>query len=302
MRTLVSSRSEWTLGDLFRAAELEGRAAGKRPRTLEKYRLACESLQSFLGDLPLSQIRPGDLRRWVLHLLERYSPTTASILVRSARACFNWAYQEGLLPENPFARIKPPKVPKSWPKVLSPEELAELLRAAKRGSAFFAARNYCMLLTFIDGMLRLGELCRLELRDLSLESRLIRVREGKMGKDRVVPMGRRLARAMRDWLRARGYIPGVEAVFTTRKGDPMEPRNVQRVLYRLGAKAGVKVSPHMLRHSGATLFIRNGGNVFALQRILGHATVTVTQIYVHLSGAALLEAHRRASPGDSLEI
>lgn len=80
----------------------------------------------------------------------------------------------------------------------------------------------------------------------------------------------------------------------------MDKRNVQRILECLGKRTGVKVSPHMLRHTGATLFIRNRGDPFSLQRLLGHSDIQTTMIYVHMAGLALREAHARASPVDRL--
>jgi integrase/recombinase XerD len=158
-----------------------------------------------------------------------------------------------------------------------------------------------MLLTFLDGMLRLSELIELELTDLSLQARSIRVRCGKGSKERIAYMGRRLTKAMRDWLQVRGHVPGSDWVFISRSGEKLDKRNVQRILQRLADKAkGGKVSPHMLRHTGATLFIRGGGDPFSLQRLLGHSDIRTTMIYVHMAGTALREAHAKASPVDRL--
>jgi integrase/recombinase XerD len=108
---------------------------------------------------------------------------------------------------------------------------------------------------------------------------------------------------MHDWLSVRGHFVGSDWVFVTRQGAKLDGRNVERILERYAAKAklvDVRVSPHTLRHTGATLFIRNGGDPFALQRLLGHSDISTTMIYVHMAGTALREAHAKASPVDRL--
>ncbi len=291
-----------TLSEALEAFRLQGRIEGKSPKTLEVYEVAFRDLIAFVGDVPLTALRPGAVRRWLAHKLDQgYAKATISLRLRALKACFNWLHREGLLAENPFAAIKPPKTPKQYPKVLSEPEVLALLRTAKaQASTWVGKRNWAMLLTFLDAMLRLKELIDLELSDINLQARSLRVRHGKGAKERYVYMGRRLTKAMRDWLAVRGHVPGSDWVFISRSGERLDPRNVQRILERLGRKAGVKVSPHMLRHTGATLFIRNGGDPFSLQRLLGHADIQTTMIYVHMAGSALREAHAKASPVDRL--
>jgi len=209
------------------------------------------------------------------------------------------------LKENPLEGVRLLKTPKQYPKVLSEPEVLALLKMARvqaqaQAGTWHGKRNYALLLTFLDAMLRLRELIDLELQDINLQTRSLRVRHGKGDKERYVYMGRRLTKAMRDWLAVRGHVPGADWVFVSRSGEKLDPRNVQRILERLGRKAGVKVSPHMLRHTGATLFIRNGGDPFSLQRLLGHSDIQTTMVYVHMAGSALREAHAKASPVDRL--
>ena len=251
----------------------------------------------------MEEVRPGDVRRWIAHKLDAgYRKATVNIRLRALKAAFNWLYREGRLKENPFAGIRPLRVPKQYPKVLAESEVLALVKAARsQATTPTGKRNYAMLLTLLDAMLRLQELIDLELADVNLQARSLRVRHGKGDKERIVFMGRRLTKAMRDWLAVRGHVPGSDWVFISRSGEKLDKRNVQRILERLGRKAGgVKVSPHMLRHTGATLYIRNGGDPFSLQRLLGHSDIQTTMIYVHMAGSALREAHARASPVDRL--
>jgi len=291
-----------TLSEALEAYRLFSRIEGRSPKTLKVYEIAFRDLIGFVGDVPITELRTGDVRRWIAHKLdEGYSKTTVNIRLKHIRACFRWLYQEGYLKENPLEGVRLLKVPKQYPKVLAEPEVLALVKAARsQATTPVGKRNYAMLLTFLDALLRLQELIDLELPDVNLQTCSIRVRHGKGDKERVVYMGRRLTRAMRDWLSVRGHVPGSDWVFISRSGDKLDPRNVQRILERLGQRAGVKVSPHMLRHTGATLYIRNGGDPFSLQRLLGHSDIQTTMVYVHMAGSALREAHARASPVDRL--
>ena len=302
MRLFTSEGTEGKLSDLLREVVWRGRVEGRSRRTLELYEAAFRSLMEHVGDVPVSELRPGEVRKWLSALLEEgYRKTTINIHLRALRAAFHWLYREGRIKENPFSDIKPLRTPKQYPKVLAePEVLALLKTARSQTTTPVGKRNYAMLLTLLDAMLRLQELIDLELPDVNLQARSLRVRHGKGDKERIVFMGRRLTKAMRDWLSVRGHVPGSDWVFLSRSGEKLDRRNVQRILERLGKRCGVKVSPHMLRHTGATLFIRNGGDPFSLQRLLGHSDIQTTMIYVHMAGSALREAHARASPVDRL--
>jgi integrase/recombinase XerD len=162
--------------------------------------------------------------------------------------------------------------------------------------------DYIVVLTLLDCGLRAGELVNLTLKDLDLARRSLQVM-GKGSREREVYFGRRLARVLREWLNRRTLqLPG-DALFSTRNGDPLNRHHLIKVLHRLRDEAkisGVRVSPHTLRHTFATSFIRNGGDPFALQRLLGHSHIETTLLYVHLVGTALREAHAKASPVDRL--
>jgi integrase/recombinase XerD len=292
-----------TLSDALEAFQLYGRIEGKSRKTLEVYRVAFGDLIGYVGDVEVTDLKAGDVRRWIAHKLDGgYSKTTVNIRLRALRACFNWLYREGQLQANPFEHVRQLRTPRQYPRVLSEAQVLALLKAARQSKTWVGKRNLTMVLTFLDGMLRLRELIDLELADVNLQARSLRVRHGKGDRERIVYIGRRLTRAMRDWLVDRGHVVGCDNIFTSRSGERLDPRNVQRILGRLGAKAGIeaRVSPHVLRHTGATLFIRNGGDAFSLQQLLGHSSITTTQIYVHMAGTALREAHAKASPVDRL--
>jgi len=193
-------------------------------------------------------------------------------------------------------------VPRQYPFVLSELQVRALLKAVPH-KTWKGKRAWAILLTFLDGMLRVDELVNVELSDVNFQAQSIRVRHGKGDKERIVYMGRRLTRAIYEWLQVRGYQPGDERLFVTKNFYKLDDRSVQRIIKRLAKKAnieGVRCSPHTLRHTGATLFIRYGGDPFSLQRLLGHSDISTTMIYVHMTGTALREAHAKASPVDRL--
>lgn len=300
----VTRRTFETLQEAMDAFQLYARIGGRSRKTLEVYTVAFSDLLCWLGgDRALVGITPADIRQWIAHKLDAgYSKTTINIRLRALRAFFSWLVREGYLAESPLVHVKQLRTPRQYPYVLSEPQVMALLKVIKRDS-WTGKRNWAMVLTMLDAMLRLSELINLELGDVNVQARSIRVRHGKGEKERVVFMGRRLTRAMHEWLAVRGYHVGEDRVFVTRHGAKLDSRNVQRILERYAARAkltDVRVSPHTLRHTGATLFIRYGGDPFSLQKLLGHSSITTTQIYVHMAGTALREAHARASPVDRL--
>ena len=163
-------------------------------------------------------------------------------------------------------------------------------------------RNYVILLTFLDTGIRLSELLSLTLKDINLNKRSLLI-HGKGGKDREVYMGKTLTKEFNKWIKKRGYFPYEDKVFITRQGYGLKKRGLSQIIERLAGKApiqGVRCSAHTLRHTFATNFIRNGGDVFSLQKILGHSDIQTCMIYVHMGGKQLQEAQLRFSPVDRM--
>jgi integrase/recombinase XerD len=277
---------------------------GRSRRTQELYREILSRFLGFLGDRSLLDIAPGDLRSYIAHLQNQgRKPSTINIHMRAIRACLNFLHREGLLPEKIADKVKPVRVPRQYPFVLSELQAEALLQTAARAKHTWAGlRNYTILLTFLDTGLRLKELLALTLDDLDLNRRALRVL-GKGEQEREVFFGRRLGRFLRDWLARRTLSLSGDALFPNRHGDPLKRRYVIQIVTDLAKSAGIegiRCSPHTLRHTFATQFIRNGGDPFALQRLLGHSDISTTMVYVHMAGTALREAHAKASPVDRL--
>jgi len=216
---------------------------------------------------------------------------------------FNWLYREGLLIESPVKRIQTAKVPRQFPYVLNDAQVQALVQAAKaRAGTWQGYRNYVIVLTFLDCGLRVSELRGVTVNDVNLIHGTLQV-TGKGSRERRVYFGRRLSRVLRDWLAKRTLSLSSDALFCTRKGYALTRYEIAHIIQGLGQGArlqGVRCSPHTLRHTFATQFIRNGGDPFSLQRLLGHSDISTTMIYVHMAGTALREAHAKASPVDRL--
>jgi site-specific recombinase XerD len=291
------------LSEALDAFSLALTVSGRSRQTIELYQRSIEPLIAFLGDQPISDISPGDLRAYLAHLGEQVNRVTVGIRWRSVRAFFNWLYHEGWLHESPVKRIQAPRTPRQFPYILSDAQVQALIWTAKAGSSSWRGyRDYTIVLTLLDCGLRVSELKGLTINDLDLAHGSLNV-TGKGSRERAVYFGRRLARVLREWLARRTLSLSGDALFCSRKGYALNRHELTRIVSRLACAAGiagVRCSAHTLRHTFATAFIRNGGDPFALQRLLGHSDISTTMVYVHMAGAALREAYAKASPVDRL--
>lgn len=196
-----------------------------------------------------------------------------------------------------------PKVPDVLVRSLRDPDILRLI-AAIHAHSRFPDRDLAILLLMLDTGLRVSETATLMIRDLDLEGGRCRVM-GKGSKERVVPVGRRARKAIRRYLVASGRFGQLDgALFGRRGGGQLSVVGLQHLIQRVVAQSSLSVrcSPHVLRHTFARSFLANGGDVFTLQRILGHspASLEVTRRYVQLLDDDLREAHRRASPMDRI--
>ncbi len=230
----------------------------------------------------------------------RMAAESLYLQVAALRAFYKFAVAEGHLRENVAEHLSLPRRWKRLPKALTESQMEKLL-APLAGQGPEDVRDLAVLeLAYASG-LRLSELCQLRLEQLRLESGFVTV-IGKGNKERIVPVGERAVRAMRAYLEgARPKLvqagsPGV--VFLTGKGRQFDRRAMwERVVRRARvAGVGVPVTPHMLRHSFATHLLEHGADLRVIQELLGHASISTTQVYTHVAGGRLKEVHRRFHP------
>lgn len=243
------------------------------PRTIEAYVAGVAKFAKHFGRSP-DQMGPEQLREFQLHLLaQRTSWSQFNQTVAALR--FFYGVTLGRSEAVPF--IPYGKRPRTIPSVLSPEEVARLLDAARPG------RDRTLFQTAYACGLRISELIHLKVSDIDSARMVVIIRQGKGAKDRLVPLSPRLLGELRWYWRTHGsrlwLFPGQQP------GRPLHPGNVQRVFQRTLAGAGIdkRATPHTLRHSFATHLMEAGVDIFTVQKLLGHGSLSSTSRYLHLS-------------------
>jgi integrase/recombinase XerC len=198
---------------------------------------------------------------------------------------------------NPCLGIRAPRSAKKLPAALSPDEAAQLMRV--EGDGLLAARDRAILELFYSSGLRLSELTGLAVRDVSLRDATVQV-TGKGSKTRIVPVGSHALAALKTWLVRRESLvpPGEAALFVAQGGKRMSGGAVQQRVKHWARKLGLagKVHPHVLRHSFASHMLQSSGDLRAVQELLGHASISSTQVYTHLDFQHLAKAYDAAHP------
>ncbi|NJE76990.1 site-specific tyrosine recombinase/integron integrase [Thermococcus sp. ES12] len=215
-----------------------------------------------------------------------YSNKSLNLVVQALRSYFRF---EGY--EEEAEKLKPPKVPRSLPKALTREEVRKLLSVIPPTRK----RDRLIFLLLYGAGLRVSELCNLKKGDVDFERSLIVVRGGKGAKDRVVPIPAFLLGEIKSYLEGRNDDSEYLIVEDRReKKDRITPNTVWYLLRKYGERAGIKVTPHMLRHSFATHMLENGVDIRAIQELLGHSNLSTTQIYTKVTVEHLRKAQEKA--------
>jgi integrase/recombinase XerD len=299
--------------DAARALEAFLEALGARnasPGTIVEYRRHATEFLSFLAARGIAWHAPDRsvVRAYLTELADR-GLASSSVAGRLAaiRSLYRHALRNGRIETDPVAGVRAPRRPSRLPRVLTVDEAAELVtgprRLASRDEAL-ARRDGAMLeLLYATGM-RISELAGLTLDRVDIGRRRMRV-TGKGNKERELVFGSPAASALRAYLAharpllaARGVRAGAAAVFLNASGEPLSARGARLVIGRWVDATGVpsRTSPHTLRHSFATHLLEGGADLRVVQELLGHANLQTTQVYTHLSDAALRSAYRDAHP------
>lgn len=289
------------------------------PNTVAAYGRDLDALLAFVEER--ARERPGRrstpsldvyvLRAWLGELARTCKPTSIARKVASVRAFCRWMKQKGHADTNPAAELALPKSRRELPTFLSAEDAAAVVECptpdntgALRAEEAVAARDRALLELLYAGGLRVSEACGLDLANLSLSERTARVM-GKGRKERLVPIGSKAEQALRRWLAVRaelahprtGFIDP-HAVFVSTRGRRLNVRAAQLIVrrYGLAALGRPDLHPHALRHTCATHMLDGGADLRAIQEMLGHASLSTTQRYTHVSVAHLLAVYDAAHP------
>jgi len=230
----------------------------------------------------------------------RLSAESLYLQIAALRAFYRFAEAEKLLPVNVAEHLPLPRRWKRLPKALSNDEIERLLTPEKPETPQSLCDQAVLELAYASG-LRLAELRNLRLEQVNLDAGFVTV-IGKGNKERVVPMGRKAVEALRRYIetgRPKLVRPHSPAnVFLTSRGTPFAPNTLWLHIKRRARRAGVtrNITPHMLRHSFATHLLEHGADLRVIQELLGHASISTTEIYTHVEGARLREVHRKFHP------
>jgi integrase/recombinase XerD len=292
------------MGDLPLDPELEGflavLAAQRAPRTVEAYRRDLEHFARWLRSAPSRATTP-DVERYLAQLrADGLAPATVARRMAALRSLYRHLMLLGARADNPAAEVASPRRVRRLPRTLSPGEAERLIEAAV-GTTPRALRDSAIVELLYGAGLRVGELVSLERGSVDLEERLVRV-VGKGSKERIVPIGRRAAEAVRRYAsRGRPYLDRRHRpeLFLNAKGGPLTRAGVFLILRKLAAKAGLepeRVHPHLLRHSFATHLLEGGADLRSVQEMLGHADLATTELYTHVSDSRRRELYFQAHP------
>lgn len=289
------------LPDAFRAYLLL--EAGVADNSREAYMRDAGRLLDFLGPMPLTEVTVQTLHEFMAAMMDcGLAPRSLRRLVSGIRAFFRFLTLEGYLEANPALLLTPAQTGLHLPEVLSVEEIDAMIAAIDPASRE-CVRDHALIETLYGCGLRVSELINLEVGRLHLDERYLTVR-GKGNKERLVPMGEVTADALALWLdeRAAGKIRTGEENYVflaPRTGGRITRMRVFDIVKRLARDAGIarEVSPHTLRHSFASHLLEGGANLRAIQQMLGHESISTTQIYIHIDHtrlrAEILDYHPR---------
>jgi len=271
------------------------------PATLRNYAHAIQMLLGLLEDKSLDTLDAAQARRFVgaLHS-QGLSPRTLALTLSAWRGWYRWLVRQHGFKANPLFGLRAPKAKRGLPKALSVEAAQRLLEG-EEGSAADLTRDRAMFELLYSSGLRLAELVALDTDDGRLDLRQAEVTvTGKGAKTRTVPVGSRAREALKQWLDKRSGLaaPGEKALFVGARGRRISPAVVGARLAAWARRRGLaeRVHPHMLRHSFASHVLQSSQDLRAVQEMLGHASISTTQVYTHLDFQALAKVYDAAHP------
>ena len=289
----------------FRLFFLRCRSLNLSPGTQALYTIRLNGWRAWLsenGNPQPPDVRAETIRAFLEAMkVQGWKDDTLDSAFRIMRTFFRWLEREGLLYVNPMQKVERPRREKRLVRPFSEDQLRAFLGAINTRTAV-GVRDFALCVLLADTGLRISEALSLRCQDLEFGEGIARVL-GKGRRERVVPLGQTVKRALLDWLKVRGELAGMDLVFCNRFGQSLRKRTVCDAFHAYGDRAGivgVRCSPHTLRHSFAVAYLRNEGDVLTLQKILGHSTLEMTRRYAEVADSDAIKRHRQASPLDKM--
>ncbi len=277
------------------------------PRTVTSYQSDLERFHSFIAEytgntMPdLTEVTQREVRGFVAMLhRERYARRTVARRLAAVKSLMKFCVAREMIEMNPARLVQTPKLEKRLPTVLSVEEAKKLMEAPNRNTPE-GIRDAAILELLYSTGIRRAELCGLRMKDVNERECMIRVL-GKGGKERLIPYGGRAEEAMNDYLSVRSKLlnetKSGTAVFLGKDGKPLEGGDIYNIVHKYMSEITEqnKRSPHVLRHSFATHLLDSGAGLREVGELLGHSSLSSTQIYTHVTIERLKEAYSKAHP------
>lgn len=269
-------------------------------RQLSEYLNAKHPKLDLARSVGLKDIDNVVIRGFLAELFKKNSAASVARKLASLRSFFQYWVKKGAITNNPAKDVASPKVPRRLPNFLSIDEIFKLLEGPK-GTGSLVTRDRAILELLYASGLRVSELVGLDLDQIDFSENLIRV-VGKGDKERVVPIGTKANEALERYIKVREVLIGdaseTPAVFVNRRGGRLTPRSVERLIQKYIKVCGInkRVTPHVIRHTFATHLLNAGADLRGIQELLGHASLSTTQKYTHVSMDKLMEVYDKAHP------
>lgn len=271
------------------------------PHTLKAYRTDLEMFMGFVRaeqgeDAAVEAVTHLTVRRYLAILHRKLKKSTSGRKLAAIRSFYRYLTREGKVRKNPAELVSTPKKEKKVPFHLDIDEVTALV-TAPGGTDLLSLRDRAILETLYSSGLRVSELTGLDVGGVDLDQGLVRVL-GKGGKERIVPLGSHASLAISDYLAVRNHTQPDEPFIVNSRGGRLTSRSVGRIVDKhiLKIAAMKKISPHTLRHTFATHLLEGGADLRSIQELLGHASLSTTQKYTHVSIDRLMEVYDKAHP------
>ncbi|MCS7215809.1 MAG: tyrosine recombinase XerC [Thermodesulfovibrio sp.] len=276
---------------------------GDSPHTFRAYKRDLEEFFEFAKVEP-EKVEPVVIRGFISEqILKGKSKTTVARKISTLRSFFSYLYSEGFIKINPARVVSSVKIKRNIPRFLTIDDAFKLVEAPSEDK-FIAQRDRAILELFYSCGIRVSELCEANLEDLDLREGLIKVK-GKGKKERFVPVGQKAKEALKKYLAIRQLIrikkkPSLDdtPLFINNRGQRISDRQVRRIVEKYAKIIGIfeKITPHTIRHTFASHLLMEGADLRVIQELLGHASLSTTQIYTHVDLKHLLDVYDKAHP------
>lgn len=276
----------------------------RSPRTIKSYSEDLTAFESFFREVEQvpfwKSVDPDNIRNWMESMMDKgNSATSVNRRLSALRSLYRFALSRGLVDKDPTHHIVGPKKEKPLPQFLKENEMDRLLDDVEWGSDYKEVRARTIIIMFYETGMRLSELIGLDDSDVDFGNQQLKV-TGKGNKQRIIPFGKELEAALKKYIGQRDNDVDSQdaALFASDKGKRMSPEQVRSEVKRHLATVCTlkKLSPHVLRHTFATTMLNHGAGIESIRRLLGHESVSTTEIYTHTTFEQLKRVYEKAHP------